>query len=75
MPRGTTLNFKKESQAFAKALQEEHLALGDLLVDIGVSAEASLPTNLSEDLIAKAKTAHERVRFQRARTEAARGRC
>ncbi len=78
MPNGTTLNFEKESQAFAKALQAEHLALGDLIEDISVTM-AAVSTNgselgLSNEIVDKAKKAHEAVRFQRARTEAARGR-
>ncbi len=89
---GSTLNFKKESAAFAKALQNEHSALGELLENLAVPAElrpvkaVAVPAGEGvpadggakdwpdQELVEKAKKAHEAVRFQRARTEAARGR-
>ncbi len=76
MKTGSTLNFAKESQAFAKALQTEHAVLGDLLADIDVSiaAKGFAASDLSLDLVNQAREAHKAVKFQRARTEAARGR-
>ncbi len=70
MKQGSTLNFKKESAAFARALQQEHAALGDLLdrlVGVPLTPEQS-------EIFNRATTAHDAVRFQRTRTEAARGR-
>ena len=68
MAKGSTMNFKKESAAFAKALHDEHTALGDLLIVL----EAASPVGHAPELLA-AKEAHEAVRFQRTRTEAAAG--
>lgn len=68
--RGSTLNFNKESQVFAKALQAEHSALGDLLEKIG--GITLFPEQ--KEAFDAAQKAHEAVRFQRTRTEAARGR-
>lgn len=71
MEKGSTLNFKTESAAFARALQMEHESLGELLAYIGVTA--GVVADLSADTVARAKAAHEAVRFQQARVEAAHG--
>jgi hypothetical protein len=72
--KGSTLSFKKESAAFAMALQAEHNALGELIVMIE-NAPKACPAEDLETMpqMQAAKKAHEAVRFQRTRTEAARG--
>lgn len=77
--RGSTLNFNKESQLFAKALQAEHDVLGLLVETLEKAAkqdpgEGDFQISLPRTEMKAAKAAHEHVRFQRARTEAARGR-
>lgn len=75
--KGSTLNFKKESAAFAKALQAEHGALGDLiewLKSRGPSVSPDAKPWTSEDAVIAAEKAHEAVRFQRTRTEMSVGR-
>ncbi len=70
MKRGSTLNFKKESAAFAKTLQAEHEALGDLLEEL---EDTALVGDIA-DARTRAKAAHDAVQFQRSRTEASVGR-
>jgi hypothetical protein len=70
--KGSTLSFKKESAAFAKALQAEHGALGELLELLREPARAS-EGFMDSEVVKTAQKAHEAVRFQRTRTEAARG--
>lgn len=77
--KGSTLNFKKESAAFAKALQNEHSALGDL-IDALATAGALDPGDGDFQIVLPraelkiAREAHAAVRFQRTRTEASVGR-
>ena len=68
--KGSSLSFKKESAAFAKALQQEHLAAGALLDELEPGEERDCESVCVVNL----RAAYEAVRFQRARTEAARGR-
>lgn len=72
MSRGSSLNFAKESKAFAKALQVEHQMLGTLLESLDL-AEKNSDGRPDPRAVKEAKAAHEAVRFQRTRTEAARG--
>ena len=72
MVQGSTLNFKKESAAFAKALQAEHEALGALLEIIEKPSLEAM--GLEHPAVQNAVAAHDAVRFQRARTEASVGR-
>lgn len=71
MARGSTLNFKKESAAFARALQTEHSTLNDLLAALAKYRNEN--TDYPLDKVQAAAKAYEDVRFQRTRTEAARG--
>ena len=64
-----TLSFAKESRKLAQALGDEHLVLGELIEDIDKAQIRTLTPNLLE----QARSCHEAVRFQRARTDAARG--
>lgn len=68
--KGSTLSFKKESAAFAKALQAEHNAVDALLEELAPGEER----DHQSECVVNLRKAHEAVRFQRARTEAARGR-
>ena len=61
------LNFKKESAAFAKALQQEHLAAG-LLLDEMVPGQ---DRDSQSECVVNLRKAYEAVRAQHARTEAA----
>ncbi len=63
------MNFKVESRLLAAAMGAEHEALGALLERMG-SLE---PGDGWEAEFLAAKKAHETVRFQRERTDAARG--
>ena len=65
----SVLNFKDESRKFAAALQVEHGALGDLM---NIMATPELAPQMAE-AVALAQKAWDDVRFQKARTEAARG--
>lgn len=76
--KGSTLNFKKESAAFAKALQTEHGALGDLLAALSEQRKknadlVSFQIEFPVAIVDAAEAAHAAVRFQRSRTEAAAG--
>ena len=68
------MNFRQESRKLADAMGSEHRAMGAMLDEMDRwSAHGTMNVGPDQGIILSARKAHDAVRFQRSRVEAALG--